>query len=298
MPVHGPGLGVLVLGVEGHEHLQTGADGLGHIADRVEIADGTGEQLVGGEVLHAQKGGEVGLRLSGGELVHGLLGGGEEDLGVLSGHPLGQGGGGMFAKPGSRLKKAGQVAGQLGPIAAAGQGEKLVEVAGYLGWPQLTTLGGSGEMGEDHLVVVASQDPGQALVLWGGLPGVGEEVCRRLDPSLGGLKFGAPGQRPLGFGQKGLGGLGGPDRFPGPVGHGAAVEAAVLGLGQQLGDQLVGPSPAFQQPGGPQFARIFFGHGLAPFPRFCHCIIFFPPGQRRSPGGRWARLDILPWMGA
>ena len=65
--MHGPGLGVLVLGVQGDEQGQTGADGLGDIPHRPDGAQPLGQQLTGGEALRPEEGVQVGLGLSLGE---------------------------------------------------------------------------------------------------------------------------------------------------------------------------------------------------------------------------------------
>ena len=53
---HGTGFRVLVLGVQGHEDFQTGADGPGHEDNGIQIAQGSGEKLLFGKVLHGQQG--------------------------------------------------------------------------------------------------------------------------------------------------------------------------------------------------------------------------------------------------
>ena len=254
MAAHGPGFGVFVLGVQGHKHRQAGADGLGYIADGVEIADGPGEELLDGEVFHLQQGGQVGLRLGLGKFLNGLLCGGPEDVGVACPHLLGLAGVGVLPQPHPRLDKAGQVAGQLGPVALLFQGEKLVEESQHLVGPEDPPLGGHGQVGENGLVVIPRQHPGPVLLSGGGLPGRFQQLGGLARGCGGGPAIIPLGKGSPGFGLKGLGGLGGPHVVPVPHGEGVVLHAAVAGLGEKLGDELVGPAPAFELPWRPELS--------------------------------------------
>ena len=227
---------------------------MGNIADGVEIAQGSGEQLRDGKVLHLQQRRQIGLRLGGGEADDDLFRGGPENPGILGFDQPGQGSVWMIPQPDTRLDEMGEHPGELGLIAAGSQGEKLVEKAGNLIGPQPPAPGGSGEVGDNGLVIISGQHPRPGFLPGGVLPGPAQKGGCRLGRSRGGLQVGAPGQGPPGFGLKGRGGLCGPDIVPVPMGDGATVETAVLGTGKKLCHKFLGPSPAFQKSWGPKLA--------------------------------------------
>ena len=264
VPGEGAGLRVLVLGVQGDEDVQALLDDLGDVPDGVDGPDGTGEQLLGGEVLPRQQTGQIGLRLGLGELVDGLLGRGVEDPGIAHPDVARQGRVFVGAHPASGLDKVGQLAGQGQAVTALLQPQEAAQVARDLGGTQHAPTGGGGQVVEHGPVVMPRQRPGQAVVLLRLRP----ELCQGLGDGVGGLLGGAAGLA-LGLGAevlllKGLRGLGGLHVLPLPDGHAPAIEMPVAGLGQERVHQGLRPAPAPQLAGGQLLFRPAFSHGGCP----------------------------------
>ena len=262
---HGTGLGVLILRVQGHEDFQAGADGPGDKDHGIQVAQGPGEELLFGKVLHGQQGVEVSFGLGGGEVADGLGSGGVQDLDVTGLHLPHEGAGEILPHPHPRLDEVGQVGGELVRVAPALQGEELVEKGRGLVGPDGPSLGGGGQLVGDDLVVVLRQNPGGLVPFLGGLPegiqGVGHGLGGLPGP-FGGLAGGLGGP---GFLLEEVGLLGLPHVVPVPHGGGAAVDPAVPGLGQELVDEFVGPAPGFQQGGGPELPLRVVCHADPPF---------------------------------
>ena len=164
--MHGPGLRVLVLGVEGDEQRQAGADGLGHVPHRPHRDQPLAEQHFQGEAPGPEHGVQVGLGLGGGEVPGRLTGGGQQHPGVAGADLFRHGVAVVLPQPGARPEKVLQHAGQLPAVAALLQGQKLAQPGRGLGGAQHLAFGHGGEPVDQRPVVVLRQKPGRGAVVF------------------------------------------------------------------------------------------------------------------------------------
>jgi len=168
--VHGPCLGVFVLGVEGDEQGQAGADGLGDVPHRPNGAESLAEQLRCRKILGLQQGLQICLGLSGREICGGLPGSMKKDLGIAGEDLSGEGVPMGFPQPGACPEEVFQDFRQAAAVAALLQGEKFTEPGRGLRGAQSPDLCGGGELGENCAVIIPRQAPGFTGVCLCGVP--------------------------------------------------------------------------------------------------------------------------------
>ena len=255
---HGPGLRVLVLGVQGDEQGQAGADGLWHIPHRPDGPQPLQQQLPGRKALRLEKTLHVGLRLLIREVCQRLPGGSPQHIGIAGVDLPGERVVRVLPQPAPRLEEVLQNLGQAPAVAPLLQGQKLPQPGRRLGGAHSPPLRPGGKPVQDSPVVVLRQPPGCPAVRLRRLPGPPQRPADRLHiPGLA-LPTGAPAVSSLGK----LGGALRPAHVllaPGP--DEAPVKGQIAGLRQQLPDQSVGPPPPLQQGGGPVFSSAASRHG-------------------------------------
>ena len=260
--VHGPGLRVLVLGVQGNQQRQAGADGLGHVPHGPDRTQALLHQLGRGKALRPQKALQIRLRLGGGKVGRRLPGGLEQHLRVMGEHVLSQGVSGVLPQPPAAPEKSPKHLRQALAVTAALQAQKLPQPGRRLGRAQAVGLGLGGNGRQKPPVPVLRQPPGGGVLPHRRRPGPLQQHTGPPHPLGGSL-------RPLCI-------LCGPVGKPGvllPPAHLVPVpdpdlSAAVAddaGLGQQLPNQVVVPSALFQLGRGPGLSPSAARHDAPPF---------------------------------
>ena len=259
MAAQAAGLRVFVLGVQGDQKRQAGADGLGNVPDRPDGAQPLPQQLLCREILRPQQLAKVRLRLGGGELCGGLRRRGTQDLGISGKDLPGQRMPGIFAHPAGGPEKGFQNFRKALDVAALLQSQKLAQPGGGLRGAEPPPPSPGGEAGENGAVILPGQKPGEGFVLLRAVP------CLRQS-----------GAGPPHFRSRWPGRAGGGGGFP-PGKAGTVLRRAdlllvpdpdtllagedIARLGKQRANQLVGPPPPLQNRCSPIFSAAPSGHG-------------------------------------
>ncbi len=240
MAAHRPGLRVFVLGVQGDEEGQAGADGLGHVPHGPDRRQPLLHQKVRREARRAQHRRKVRLRLCGGQILQRPPGGGQQHLRIPALDLADQGRALPLSHPAPGLEKVFQHHGEVLAVSPFLQGQKLLHPALGPGGGQAAPLGHPRQQGQQSPVNQFRQygGVGGRLLQAPILPGLGQQLTG-VPRSLGG---GLPGLDSPGLKVRVL--LRRLHQLFVPYPAAAALRHLIFRRGKKLPNQGVGPAPA------------------------------------------------------